>query len=214
MDSLKAIIFDVSGTLLNDIHVVWKANSDAYEAVGLDGFQTLEEFREKFKMPVPDFHRENGVPEHLVETVDLAFRQAYPKYADRVSIFPEVIDVLDALKRKQMLLGVASNIPSRFLREHLGEFGIDGYFDAVVGQEDAEAQKPSPAPILAALKKLGVLPHEAMYVGDMEEDLRAAKAAETRVAAIVRDEGYHPLHRLQKHDPHYLITDLRELLPD
>jgi len=214
MDSLKAIIFDVSGTLLNDIHVVWKANSDAYQAVGMAGFQTLEEFREKFKMPVPEFHRDNGVPKHLVETVDLEFRVAYPKYAGQVSIFPEVIGVLEELKRRQMLLGVASNIPSEFLRDHLGEFGIDGYFDAVVGQEDADEQKPSPAPILAALEKLQVLPHEAMYVGDMEEDLRAAKAAGTRVAAIVRDEGYHPLHRLQKHAPHYLITDLRELLPD
>jgi len=211
MNRIKAIIFDASGTILDDIQAVWKANSDAYHAFGLDGFETLEEFRARFKLPISEFHIENGIPPDLVKEVDLKFREVYPRYASLVSIFPEVKDVLEQLKAREILLGVASNIPSVFLREHLREFNIEDYFNAVIGQEDSEEQKPSPKPILATLERLDARPQEAMYVGDMEEDIIAAKAANTLVTAIIREKSYHPRWRLERQNPDYLISSLRGL---
>jgi pyrophosphatase PpaX len=212
MNKVRAIIFDISGTLLNDIHVVWKANAEAYNAFGIYGCDTLEEFRKRFKLPIQEFHRINGVPDQLMWDVDRKFREAYPKYSHRVAIFPEVVGALEELRRRRLSLGVASNIPSNFLREHLAQFSIAQYFDAVVGQEDCDEQKPSPKPILTALARLGARPEEAMYVCDMEEDLIAAKAAGTLATAIARAESYHPRWRLERHNPDYVITDLVELL--
>ena len=208
---IKAIIFDASGTILNDIHAVWQANADAYDAIGLDGFGTLEEFKDKFKLPVPEFHRDNGVPPDLIEHVDLKFREVYPKYAALVGVFPEVRDTLLKLRGQRMLLGVASNIPKVFLQEHLAKFEIEACFDVIIGQEDAEEQKPSPKPILAAIEKMGTKSQESMYVGDMEEDIIAAKAANALATAIVREESYHPRWRLERQAPDFFITDLREL---
>ncbi|MFA4837823.1 MAG: HAD hydrolase-like protein, partial [Dehalococcoidia bacterium] len=68
--------------------------------------------------------------------------------------------------------------------------------------------------ILAALGKLGVSPEAAMYVGDMEEDLIAAKAANTLATAIIRERSYHPRWRLERQNPNYFISDLTELLRD
>ena len=67
---IKAIVFDVSGTLLDDIVTVWRANLDAYVALGFDGPKTLEEFRTRFKPPVPEFHKANGIPSELLREVD------------------------------------------------------------------------------------------------------------------------------------------------
>lgn len=212
MDGISAIVFDVSGTLLDDIQAVWQANSAAYREVGLNGFGTLQEFRDNFSLPVPAFHRRNGVPPHLIKELEMKFREVYPRYVSLIDIFPDVRAALDDLKARQISLGVASNIPSRFLREHLAQFGIDGFFAAVVGQEDCDEQKPSPKPILRALSHMGVSPQEAMYVGDMEEDLMAAKAAKTRATAITRDQGYHPRWRLEKHAPDYFIETLADLV--
>ncbi len=39
--TIRAIVFDASGTLLNDIHAVWKANSAAYGALGLDSINSI-----------------------------------------------------------------------------------------------------------------------------------------------------------------------------
>jgi len=210
---IKAIVFDASGTLIDDLYAVWKANSDAYAALGIDGPGTIEEFKTRFRLPAPEFHRDNGIPAHLLKEVDRKFRECYPQYAPSVGIFPEVNDVLQELKKRRAILAVASNIPTLFLRDHLRKFKIDGYFDTVTGQEDCDEQKPSPKPILFTIEKLGARPQEAMYVGDMEEDMIAGKRANTLTAAIVRKESYHPRWRLERQKPDFLISSLRELLP-
>ena len=212
---IRAIVFDASGTLLNDIHAVWNANSAAYTALGLDSInsiRTLEEFKIRFKLPVPEFHRANGIPPELVDKVERKFREFYPQYAPGVGIFPEVNGVLQELRKRRVILGVASNIPTLFLREHLRKFKIDGYFDVITGQEDCDEQKPSPKPILVTVERLGLRPQEAMYVGDMEEDMIAGKKANAVTVAIVRDESYHPRWRLERQEPDFLISDLSELL--
>jgi len=209
----KAIIFDVSGTLLNDINAVWKATVDAYVALGKDGFRTLEEFKERFRLPLSEFHLANGISHHMLNEVDRIFREAYPQYASSVEIFPEVDEVLRELRQMKVALGVASNIPTVFLREHLREFNIERYFNVITGQEDCDEQKPSPKPVATTLEKLGALPQEAMYVGDMEEDMIAGKGAQVFTAAIVRQEGYHPRWRLERQKPDFFLLNLGELLP-
>ncbi|MCW4020465.1 MAG: HAD-IA family hydrolase, partial [Candidatus Bathyarchaeota archaeon] len=96
--------------------------------------------------------------------------------------------------------------------EHLQRFGIDGYFDAVTGQDDCSKQKPSPAPILVTLEKLGSKPERSAYVGDMEEDIIAGKKAQVYTFAVTREEGYHPDWRLKRQEPNFLISDLNELV--
>jgi phosphoglycolate phosphatase-like HAD superfamily hydrolase len=209
---IKTIVFDASGTLLNDIYAVWKANSDAYAALGLGSPGTLEEFKMRFKLPTAEFHRANGIPPDLLKEVEKKSRECYLKYAPCVGIFPEVDDVLQELKKRGAILGVASNIPTLFLREHLKKFKIEGYFDTIIGQEDCDEQKPSPKPILITIEKLGARPQEAMYVGDMEEDIIAGKMAKAVTVAIVRNESYHPRWRLERQKPDFLISSLRELL--
>jgi len=210
---ITAIVFDASGTLLDDIVTVWRANLDAYAALGFQGPKTLGDFRAAFKLPVPEFHRANGIPPELLGEVDRKFRESYPRYAPAVKVFPEVKEVLCALKKLEKVLGVASNIPTLFLREHLRKLGIDIYFDVVTGQEDCDEQKPSPKPILATAEKLGIRPQETIYVGDMEEDIIAGKRAKAVTAAIVRNESYHPRWRLERQRPDFLISNLGELLP-
>ncbi|MFU8795675.1 MAG: HAD family hydrolase [Dehalococcoidia bacterium] len=209
---IKAIVFDASGTLLDDIVTVWRANLDAYAALGFDGPQTLEDFKPVFRLPITEFHMANGIPPDLLREVDDRFRESYPRYAPDVTVFPEVEDVLRTLKGMGKILGVASNIPRLFLRDHLGKLGIDAYFDVITGQEDCDEQKPSPGPILATAEKLGVSPRQSVYVGDMEEDMIAGRRAEALTAGIVREKSYHPRWRLERQSPDFLISDLSELL--
>lgn len=209
---IKAVVFDASGTILDDIDTVWRANLDAYVALGYDGPKTLEEFRTVFRLPVSEFHKANGIPTALLPEIDQVFRRSYPPYASAVKVFPEVEAVLSALQEQGKILGVVSNIPTLFLREHFRKLGINGYFHTVTGQEDCDEQKPSAKPILATLDKLGVKPRETVYVGDMEEDIIAGKRANVVTVAIVRGESYHPRWRLERKRPDFLITNLSELL--
>ena len=66
------------------------------------------------------------------------------------------------------------------------EAGLElGRFDVVVTEDDVRAPKPDPEGVLAAVRALGVAPGAAVYVGDSAGDLRAGRAAGTRVAAAL-----------------------------
>lgn len=206
------MIFDASGTILDDIEAVWRANAMAYESFGIEGVNTLEAFKAKFKLPIQEFHTSNGIPPDRVIDVDCKFREYYPRFAQKVDIFPEVKEVLRELQKKGILMGIASNIPRLFLAEHLSKFEITSYFDVITGQEDCSEQKPSPKPVIATVNKLGIKSSEAIFIGDMEEDIIAGKAAGVTTAAIVRDKSYHPRWRLEKQKPDYFISSLWELM--
>jgi len=212
MSRITTIIFDVSGVLLNDILTVWKADSDAYQALGLPKRETIQKFKQTFKLPINEYHKTTGVPAELVPKLEKEYRQAYTKHSHHITIFPEVKDALEKLKQERIILAIASNIPSPFLREHLQRFQIDGYFKVVTGQDDCTEQKPSPKPILITLEKLGSKPDQSAYVGDMEEDIIAGKKAHVQTFAICRDDSYHPGWKLRRQNPDFFISDLKELL--
>lgn len=213
MKKIDTIIFDGSGVLIDDLHTVWKADSDAFEACGFGRIESLEQFKEDFRFPLSEYCKVKGVPSNLTPRIETEFRRAYPKYSSYIKIFPEVKSVLKKLKQIKTALAVVSNIPSLFLVEHLERFGIDEYFDAVTGQDDCEEKKPSPKPILITMEKLGGKPERSAYVGDMEEDIISGKRARVCTIAVSRDGSYHPDWRLKKQNPNFLISDLTELIP-
>ena len=194
------------------MYTVWKADSEAYEACGLGKIESIERFKETFKLPIVEYHRSMGVSDDVIPKLEAAFRRAYPKYSSYIKIFPEVKTVLDKLRRENVRLAIASNIPSDFLSEHLQSFGIIKYFDAMTGQDDCIEQKPSPQPILVTLEKLMVTAEHSAYVGDMEEDIIAAKKAGVYTIGICRKEGYHPCWKLKRQNPDSLIHNLNQLL--
>jgi len=212
MSRITTIIFDVSGVLLNDIQTVWKADSDAYEACGLPKRETIQKFKQTFKLPTHEYHKTMEVPNNLIPKLEKEYRQAYTKHSHHITIFPEVKNALDKLKQQKITLAIASNIPTQFLKEHLQRFHIDKYFNIVTGQDDCTEQKPSPKPILITLEKLESKPDQSAYVGDMEEDIKAGKSAHIRTFAICRDDSYHPIWKLRRQNPDYLISNLNDLV--
>jgi HAD superfamily hydrolase (TIGR01549 family) len=191
---------------------VWKANNDAFSFYGYSPFCSIEDFKQKFKLPISAFYKASGIPQEMVDAVDRRFLKRYPRYQHLIRVFPETKSVLSEVKEMDVKLGVASNILNKFLLEHLRRFQILTYFDAVTGQDDCDEQKPSPKPVLATLSKLNASPKNAGYVGDMEEDMIAGKRAGVYTLAVDRSEAYHPICRLKLHDPDYIITDLNDLI--
>lgn len=62
-------------------------------------------------------------------------------------------------------------------RRHLAAVGWTDLVDAVIGLDGARARKPSPEPILAACRALGLSPNTTVMVGDTVSDLLAGRAA-------------------------------------
>ena len=62
----------------------------------------------------------------------------------------------------------------------LAELGVASLFSVVVGFEDVSRHKPDPEGVQFALTRLGVLPEEALLVGDSASDINAAREAGCR----------------------------------
>jgi nicotinate-nucleotide--dimethylbenzimidazole phosphoribosyltransferase len=96
-----------------------------------------------------------------------------------VELLPGVERLLKELTG-QVKIGIVSNtqiITATEIRKKLATVGIEHYFDVVIATAELRIHKPDPAPISAAIKALAANPERTLYIGDIETDLQAARAA-------------------------------------
>lgn len=102
---------------------------------------------------------------------------AYFARADAWRLYPETLEVLAALKSRDLLLGIVSNFDSR-LFGLLDGLGIAAFFDPVVISTHVGAAKPDAAIFIRALSHHRLRPDEALHVGDSyEADIMGAQGA-------------------------------------
>lgn len=140
--------------------------------------------------PVGDIYRE--------------FQFRLPEYT---SLFPEAEEVLRALKRRGLRIGVVTNGPSLMQNRKLDVSGLRPLLDIAVVSGDEGVHKPDPEIFRRAAARLGVACESCLYVGDhLVNDVQGARAA-----------GMHPVYinafgRDQHPDGVPEITNLCELL--
>jgi histidinol-phosphate aminotransferase len=124
-----------------------------------------------------DLLQRHGVSASLQEVTD-RFEICYqgtdgtPGLRERECPIPEV-DLLRRLAAR-LPLGIVTGRPRDDAARFLDRYALSDCFQAVVTREDAP-QKPDPAPVQLALRRLGV--ERAWMVGDTPDDIRAARAA-------------------------------------
>ncbi len=172
----KAILFDWDNTLVDTWRVAYDSINFARGALGLslitieDFWQrphhsmrdaSVELFGEKFQEGEKIFY-EAVEKLHLVELITLEGAE----------------DLLKALKVRNIFVGIVSNKEGRYLRKEVEHLGWKPHFDKVIGARDAEEDKPSPLPVLAALHDSSITPgHEVWFVGDSIVDVHCARAS-------------------------------------
>jgi putative hydrolase of the HAD superfamily len=102
------------------------------------------------------------------------------------ALYPGLVEFLDFVSRRGLLLAVFSDYPAA---RKLQAMGIANYFRVVVSTQDLEVQqfKPSPRGLEITLQRLGVGPSQAVYIGDRPEvDGEAARRAGMRCVIVGR----------------------------
>lgn len=108
-----------------------------------------------------------------------AYAQADKEQSRRYK--PKLIDgatkSLASLKEAGLLLGIATNGSGKTAREIMVSIGVNSFFDVYVGADDVSEGKPEPDMLFEACNRLGVVPSEAVYVGDELVDAIAGSSA-------------------------------------
>ncbi|MCS7108653.1 MAG: HAD family hydrolase [Sulfolobales archaeon] len=208
---IKAVIFDLDGTLIdsNEAHAIAWAN--AYKLVGY-GNVSIDEIR-KYIGARGDVITEMVLGREAVKNYktirffkDKIFLNLLRNNA--VTVFPEVYDTIQGLKSYGIKLSIATSTSIPLLLIMLEYFNIIGYFDVLVAGEEVTRSKPYPDLYLEALKRTKIPPHEALIVGDTEYDIKPAKSVGAISVYVKRSRDNTTLNNVE---PTYVIRDLTEL---
>ena len=204
----KAILFDKDGVLIDSMETCLRAANDTLERYGLRPW-TTEEFRKNWwgiRADLTIGKLLKDVPDSKKKEIFEHYQKKRKEFQHLTKLYPSVTPVLKALKGKYRLGVITSTFRPVALRL-LKDFGISEYFDVVVGGEEAKP-KPAPNPILKACDKLGVMPAEAVFIGDTTMDIEAGKAAGCTTIIITTSKTRKELKDVKNIT---IIDDLKEL---
>jgi phosphoglycolate phosphatase-like HAD superfamily hydrolase len=209
---VDAALFDWSGTLANDLQVVWRTNDATLMSFGVP-HQDIDTFKENFILPWQSFYGLYGLgtPEKLKE-VDSRFWKTYRTLCREIRPFPETFSILKKLKSSGMKTAIVTQTKRGPLLDQIEKFGFTELIDATVGEEDTDELKPSPKPILLALRKLEVEAGRSVFIGDMVEDVLSGNRAGVKVISIVREGSYHTEGRVLAGHPYAVAHSLAEVV--
>jgi putative hydrolase of the HAD superfamily len=115
---------------------------------------------------------------------------AMQKSAMDLALFDDVVPALNDLKKRNLVLGLISNIEQN-MTETLTKLGLPDWLEIIVTSLDAGASKPKPAIFRKALEQGDVKPAEAIYVGDQYQvDVLGAREAGMQGILIDRHDYY------------------------
>lgn len=107
-----------------------------------------------------------GIDPPLAKSLALAVhRRITDEYRPTSQVPVETLDMLKSLQQAGFLMAIVSNRSSNFETE-LASLGLSGYFQLVVAAGEINSWKPETEIFLHSVRSLGVLPHQALYVGD------------------------------------------------
>jgi len=208
---IKAILFDLDGTLIDFKAMKKAAIKEAAKAMvkaGLEmsedeAYSKLDEVYWKdieSNTAIADFLKSLG---KLEDKILAAGINGYlrGKLANTKSV-DGAVETIKKLK-KRFKVAVVTDAPRLKAWQRLNLIGMDGLFDVVVAYEDTGRRKPDRLPFEAALRRLGVKAEEAVMVGDWyERDVEGAKALGMRTVLVGEKCG--------KED--WCVDDLKEIL--
>lgn len=118
------------------------------------------------------------------------FRRLFISRADQVMVdstvvYPWVPRTARILRNAGITLGIVSTKRKRRIEEVLTRDGLGDLFAVVVGSDTVPRPKPAPDGLLLALEQLGVVAHDALFVGDSVTDAEAAQRAAVQFAAVL-----------------------------
>lgn len=177
---LKAIIFDLDGTIIDTETAWYVALNELYQEHGVE--LSLELYSTCIGTDLTAFNPYEYLITELKVQVDPQefkdkVRQRYDHLMTKEQIRPGVRDYLEQARAAGIKLAVASSSNREWVERHLQQLGVLDYFDAIRTADDVRKVKPDPELYQQAIAALGVEPQEAIAVEDSPNGARAAAAA-------------------------------------
>ena len=204
----NAVLWDWDGTIADTYSFLNDAHNHTLTTLGFPTFKEGE-YQQYFGKP-----REMLYPAIYKDKADKAidiFGEYVFENADQVQPIDGVREVLTYLKEQNIPMGIVSNKKSDYIQEELKHTQMKAYFQIVIGSGDAQADKPSGAPLMLALEqmKIDIDKENIWYVGDTENDLACAQECGAKTIFLCNGDQGKAL--VAKYRPYFDFTHYNQL---
>ncbi|WP_155590747.1 HAD family hydrolase [Lysinibacillus cavernae] len=181
---LKAVLFDLDGTLLNRDESVKLFIEKQYDRLNeVLNHVPKESYIARFiQLDNRGYVWKDKVYQQLVDEFKLTIpweellQDYMNEFKNHCVPFPNLFSMLEELKREHFLLGMITNGYGQFQMNNIKALAIEKYFDVILVSEWEGIKKPNPQLFIRALEKLNVLPNECIFIGDHpENDVKGAQ---------------------------------------
>lgn len=206
---VKAVVFDLDGTLIDSKDVMRRAYHTAHDEV-MGTKSTPPPFSEYCKhlgCSFPEIMRRLGLPASDMHKV---FVRENIRLMSDIRLFDGVALMLRALGDAEVPMAIATGKDHARTKQILTHLGIVQHFSLIVGSDDVARPKPAPDMALKIVEKLRLEPRETLFVGDAIADLQCGKAAGMFVGLATWDT---PSQEVLSHPRDVVLTYPRQILP-
>jgi pyrophosphatase PpaX len=204
---IKAILFDLDGTLINTNDLIIKSFKYAFKKhfnKDISREEVVKTFGEPLRDAMERYDKENA---DLLLSIFRSFNES--NHDELASKFKGVEEGLKALKEMGIKLAIVTSKRKRMALRGLKLIDAYKYIDIMVCPEDTEKHKPLGDPALKACELLNILPKEAIMVGDSHNDILCGKNAGCKTC-LVKYTAL-SLKDLMEYKPDYIIDSIENL---
>ena len=197
---LKNIIFDWSGTLVDDLEAVRVSTNYALSKEGFPEM-TMSQFRSEFSLPFDAFYR-RVAPSVTLENIEIWYRKKFMEEQKNIRPLPYAQLFCNFCGEKGIKTFLLSTVNADYYQEQSKKirFNFDKEY---VGVMDKRTK------IADILNDNQLCPEETIFIGDMQHDIETAKVGKIGSCAVLT--GYNKRSQLEKVRPDMIVDNLGQL---
>jgi len=199
---IRNIIFDWSGTLVDDLPAVWQATNYVLTQAGRPEM-SLEQFRSEFCLPFTIFY-DRHLPHIPLPQLEEWFHSRFRQVQDSVCELPHAREFLEFCRERKLRTFLLSTVHHEHFAVQCAITGFDKYLDKPYINVWDKRKK-----IHEILAENQLSPDETLFIGDMQHDIETARHGGIHSCAVLT--GYNTLEQLRAAEPDVITEHLREL---
>ena len=199
---IRNIIFDWSGTLVDDLPAVLKASNFVLTQSGKPPM-SLDEFRAEFQLPFTTFY-DRHTPHVPMAQLEQWFHTEFRQSQDSVVELPYAREFLEFCRAHGLRTFLLSTIHADHFQAQCRCNGFDAFIDKPYTDVWDKREK-----IHEILRENNLRPDETLFIGDMEHDIATAKHGGVHSCAVLT--GYNTPEQLRAAGPEVMVEHLSEL---
>lgn len=199
---IRNIIFDWSGTLVDDLPAVLEASNYVLAQAG-KAAMSLDQFRAEFSLPFTGFY-DRHTPDVPMPQLEAWFHSRFKEAQHTVVELPHAREFLQFCRTQKLRTFLLSTIHSDHFAVQSSVTGFGAYLDRPYTDVWDKRKK-----IRALLAENNLRPEQTLFIGDMEHDIETAHHGGVHSCAVLT--GYNTLAQLRAARPGLIVEHLGEL---